>query len=101
MELTLAEELKLSLAGPDRVATATSVAGGYDVWEIDDAAIRPLDILEETLIMALPLSALHGRGEACDAPDEAASADSDETIRPFAGLRSAISDRDAGDETDP
>jgi uncharacterized metal-binding protein YceD (DUF177 family) len=101
MELSLAEELKLSLAGPDSVATATSAAGGYDVWEIDDATIRPLDILEEALIMALPLSALHGRGEACNAPDEGASADSDEAIRPFAGLRSAISDRDAGDETDP
>lgn len=100
MQLTLDEELKLLLAGADEARSAAAATGDHDVWEIDEATIRPLDILEEALIMAMPLSALHGSGERCDAPDDAVSAVSDETIRPFAGLRSTMSDRETGDETD-
>jgi uncharacterized protein len=100
MELLLDEELRLLLAGSGEGASAPDATGDYDVWEIDEATIRPLDILEEVLIMAMPLSALHGPGEGCDAPDDAAFADGGETIRPFAGLRSTISGREAGDDTD-
>jgi uncharacterized protein len=100
MQLTLDEELKLLLAGADEAASAESATGDHDVWEIDEATIRPLDILEEALIMAIPLSPLHGPGEGCDALDDAVSADSDETIRPFAGLRSTMSDGETGDGTD-
>jgi uncharacterized protein len=100
MQLTLDEELKVLLAGADDAASAKSAAGDHDVWEIDEATIRPLDILEEALIMAIPLSPLHGPGERCGALDDAVSADSDEKIRPFAGLRSTMTDRETGDGTD-
>jgi uncharacterized metal-binding protein YceD (DUF177 family) len=100
MQLTLDETLKLLLAGADEVVSAKGAGGDHSIWEIDEAAISPLDILEETLIMAMPLSALHGPGEGCDAAEDAVSAGSDETIRPFAGLRSTLSDRETGDETD-
>lgn len=96
MQLTLDEELKYLLASADEAASAEGAAGEHDVWEIDDTTIRPLDILEEALIMALPLSALHEAGEGCDALGDAASAQSDETIRPFAGLRSTMSDSETG-----
>jgi uncharacterized protein len=99
IQLELDEELKLLLAGADEAGSAEGASGDYDVWEIDEATIRPLDILEEALIMAMPLSALHGPGEGCDAPDDAVPAVSDVTIRPFAGLRSTMSDRESGDET--
>ncbi|MGH8167320.1 MAG: YceD family protein [Woeseiaceae bacterium] len=94
-ELALDVELKLLLAGPDDVVHAT---GDYEVWEIDEATIRPLDILEEALIMAMPLSALHGPGEDCVASAEAAPAAGDGTQRPFADLRSKISRSDDGEE---
>jgi uncharacterized protein len=100
MQLTLDEKLKLLLADASEAASAEGVSGDHSVWEIDEATIRPLDILEEALIMAIPLSALHGPGEGCDAADAVVSADSDETIRPFAGLRSTLSDRETGDGTD-
>jgi uncharacterized metal-binding protein YceD (DUF177 family) len=98
MHLTLDETLKLLLAGADEVASAKGAGSDFSIWEIDEAAISPLDILEETLIMAMPLSALHGPGEVCDVAEAAISVDSDETIRPFADLRSTLSDRETGDE---
>jgi len=100
MQLTLDEDLKLLLAGADEAASVEGATGDHDVWEIDGATIRPLDILEETLIMALPLSALHQPGEGCDATEDAVPAVSDERIRPFAGLRSTMSERQIEDETD-
>ena len=88
LELNLDVDLKLLLAGPDQVAHAT---GDYELWEIDEATIRPLDILEEALIMAMPLSAMHGPGESCDTPGETVPTESADTVRPFADLRSRIS----------
>jgi uncharacterized protein len=99
MELLLDEELKLLLAAPDAPAGAAVAAQDYDVWELDEATIRPLDILEEALIMAMPLSALHGPGEGCDASAGADLPVGVETNRPFAGLRSTISGRES-EETD-
>lgn len=96
MELVLEEELKLLLVPPGETA---GTAGDFEVWELDEATIRPLDILEEALIMAMPLSALHGPGENCDAPAEAEPTVSEETNRPFAGLRSQISGRNNGEKT--
>jgi uncharacterized metal-binding protein YceD (DUF177 family) len=100
MQLTLDEELKFLLAHADEATLAERAAGTHEVWEIDDVTIRPLDILDEALIMAMPLSALHGAGEGCDASHEAGPGDGNETIRPFAGLRSTLSDGDTGDGTD-
>jgi uncharacterized metal-binding protein YceD (DUF177 family) len=98
MELALDEELKWLLPAPGETAGACAT-GGFEVWEPDEATIRPLDILEEVLIMAMPLSAMHGPGEGCDAPAEARPPANVETNRPFAGLRSEISGRE-GSETD-
>jgi uncharacterized metal-binding protein YceD (DUF177 family) len=98
MELGLDEELKLLLVAPGRAADA---AGEFETWELDEATIRPIDILEEALIMAMPLAALHGPGQGCDAPADAEPTVSEETNRPFAGLRSQISGRDGDDTGSP
>ena len=99
MELACDEELKFLLVAPGESAAAAGAADDFEIWELDEATIRPLDILEEALIMAMPLSALHGPGEGCDAPADVGPAVSGETNRPFAGLRSQISGRDDGKET--
>ncbi|HEX5766474.1 MAG TPA: DUF177 domain-containing protein [Woeseiaceae bacterium] len=98
MELALDEELKLLLVAPGESAGAKGAADDFEIWELDEATIRPLDILEEALIMAMPLSALHERGQGCDAAVDAEPPVREETNRPFAGLRSQISGRD-GEET--
>lgn len=59
---------------------------GTETWELDEATVRPIDIVDEALVMALPLSARH---EDCETGivDEAIPED---TIRPFADLRSQM-----------
>jgi len=100
MELRLDEELKLLLVVPGESAGIPGAADEYETWELDEATVRPLDILEEALIMAMPLSALHAPGEGCDAPADTEPAISEgETNRPFAGLRSRISGRDEGEDS--
>jgi uncharacterized protein len=58
----------------------------YEVWELSEATLRPLDIVEELLIMALPFSAMHAESTACKALS-AEVADREETTKPFAALR--------------
>ena len=99
MELALDENLKLLPVAPGESAGAAGAADDFEIWELEEATIRPIDILEEALIMAMPLSALHGPGEGCDAPADEEPALSEETNRPFAGLRSQISGRDEGEDT--
>ena len=45
-------------------------ADGYDefeVWELEESLLRPQDIVEEMLTMALPFSAMHAESGACKA----------------------------------
>ncbi len=85
-QLELNIEPKLLLLGSDQVAD------GYDefeVWELDVETIRPQDIVEELLIMALPFSAMHDNASDCKVLSsvEADSEKSEELLRPFAALR--------------
>ena len=62
---------------------------GYDdheVWELEEKLLRPRDIVEELLIMALPFSAMHTESAACRTLS--AEGDSAEKMTtPFAALR--------------
>ena len=67
-------------------------AEGYDeheVWELEEQDLRPGDIVEELLVMALPFSAMHVESASCKAlysePRE-----QDEKTRPFAALRAQM-----------
>lgn len=65
-------------------------ADGYDdheVWELDETLLRPQDIVEELLIMALPFSAMHTESAACKALTAAEEAGAAEMTTPFASLR--------------
>ena len=66
----------------------------YEVWEHDEETLRPVDIVEEALIMALPLAAMHASPDDCGVLVRA-SADNDvDVARPFAGLRSLLENSD-------
>ena len=58
----------------------------YEVWELLDDTLRPQDIVEELLIMAMPFAAMHSDSAACKAlsPKESGN---EEMTRPFAALR--------------
>lgn len=61
----------------------------YEVWELEESVFQPLDIVEELLIMALPLAAMHGDMESCRALPLPVS-DRQERTTPFANLRSQM-----------
>jgi uncharacterized metal-binding protein YceD (DUF177 family) len=67
---------------------------GYEVWEMGDERLRPLDLIEEILIMELPFSTVHVDDTACKAVGTADSDGSGEMIRPFADLKAQMGKKD-------
>ncbi len=60
----------------------------YEVWELEEPLLRPQDIVEELLIMALPFAAMHAETASCRALTDAAPEDTgEEMTTPFAALR--------------
>jgi uncharacterized protein len=64
----------------------------FEVWELDEDTVCPLDLVEEALIMALPLSAMHPPGAACSSPAASGDEAQEKTVRPFANLRQILND---------
>ena len=86
-ELPLEVEFRLLLGGDveDDVR--------YETWELDEDTFRPLDLVEEALIMAMPLAALHVDDAVCKQPAAIAEA-ARETTQPFAMLKSQMERKD-------
>ena len=62
---------------------------GYENWELEDDKLRPLDLVDELLVMALPFAALHDEAS-CRRAAAATDAVSEEPLRPFADLRAQM-----------
>ena len=63
---------------------------GYDdheVWELEEKLLRPRDIVEELLIMALPFSAMHTESAACRTLSAETEDSAEKMTTPFAALR--------------
>ena len=65
----------------------------YEIWELEEEKLRPLDLVEEALIMSMPLVAMHVDDETCHKA-ETPVADSGEKIRPFASLKAQMKTED-------
>ncbi len=90
--LMLGADLKLLFSGPGQGADASP---DYEVWELDEAALRPLDVVDEALVMIMPLAAMHESEEDCGPLAKQAAAGKEEAqVRPFADLKSQMRDRD-------
>lgn len=61
-----------------------------EVWELAEDTIRPLDIVEEALIMALPLSPVHSSQDLCGPLADNVASEKSDTVRPFADLKSQM-----------
>lgn len=74
--------LRLVFAEPGR---SVEERDGYELWELDERTLCPLAVVDEALVMALPLSAKHEDATCCVAvaPQECG----EEMTRPFAALR--------------
>ncbi|MEJ2297842.1 MAG: DUF177 domain-containing protein [Woeseiaceae bacterium] len=60
----------------------------YDVWELEEPLLRPQDIVDELLVMALPFAAAHAESASCRALTDDGQQDAGEdTTTPFAALR--------------
>ncbi|MGB5630554.1 MAG: YceD family protein [Woeseiaceae bacterium] len=59
----------------------------FEVWELEDILLRPLDLVEELLIMALPFSAMHVDSASCKALSPPVKESAEEMTTPFAALR--------------
>jgi uncharacterized metal-binding protein YceD (DUF177 family) len=98
-------ELKLSIEPQLLLLDAEEVAEGFEdieVWELDERAVRPQDIVEELLIMAMPLSAMHDNTTECKAlvsADSSADEDIEELVNPFANLRSQMKQNEKDSDT--
>jgi uncharacterized protein len=64
----------------------------YEVWELEEPLLRPLDIVEELLIMALPLSAMHVESASCRALSAGEQQGAEEMTTPFAALREQMAE---------
>ena len=86
MQLPLVVDLQL-LFGED--ASVPAGDGSYEVWELEEEELRLLDLVEEALIMAMPLAAMHVDSKTCHGP-EVVEDDRGERIQPFAALKSRM-----------
>lgn len=62
----------------------------YEVWELTEKTVLPLDIVEEALLIAMPFTALHECSAQCGTLAPEISPESAETVRPFAGLKAQL-----------
>ncbi len=88
-ELSLNAQLKLLLPMPGGEATAFEE---YEIWETAEDTVRPLDIVDEALIMVMPLSAAHDDSAMCGPLAKKLLAEEPGKVRPFADLKSKMRD---------
>jgi uncharacterized metal-binding protein YceD (DUF177 family) len=74
---------------PTTVEQGVSAGVDFELWELDDETVCPAEIVEEVLIMAMPLSAMHDSAAACGGY-EPAGEPPEQTTRPFAELRAQL-----------
>lgn len=86
MVVSLRAELKYLLADGEY--------DDFEVWELEERTLRPIDIVDEALVMAIPLSVLHVDSENCRrvTVDEEPA---EEKIRPFAALRAQMDEENS------
>ena len=84
--LMLSAELRLLLTTAGQGVTA---GADFEIWELDEDRLCPAEIVEEALIMAMPLSAMHEAAEACGGY-EPADEQVEQTTRPFAALKERL-----------
>ncbi len=87
--LLLATEFRLLFGDAGQAAGEQD---GYEWWELVDDTVRPIDVVDEALVMAMPLSAMHGTTDGCVDVEVAAEAVA-EAVTPFSALKAQLQDR--------
>ncbi len=66
---------------------------GLEVWELEEATLRPLDLVDEALVISVPMIVMHEDEDGCSAMTAEAE-DAEDKIRPFAALREQMEQLD-------
>ena len=80
LELPLSVPLRLALIPAGGKAAQVD---GYEDWELSGVTVCPIEVVEEALLMALPLSTMHPTG----CTEISVESDTAELTTPFASLR--------------
>src|SRR5690606_30790265 len=88
-ELALGTDFRLLFSGPGGPADESL---DYEVWELEESVVRPLDVLDEALVMAMPFAPVHVSEAECGPLARQATTGRNEGSRPFAGLRERMRD---------
>lgn len=64
----------------------------FELWELDEDRLRPADIVEESLILAMPMAAMHADLKVCSASVPGEPVQNENKVRPFATLKSQMQD---------
>jgi len=90
-EVAIETELNMVLLQQRQASKAAEHGfSDFEVWELDEDTIQPLDIVEEALIMALPLSPVHPSRDLCGPLADNVVQERSDIVRPFADLKSQM-----------
>ncbi|MEJ2601824.1 MAG: YceD family protein [Gammaproteobacteria bacterium] len=95
MELELEADIAFLL--PDE-ETGAEALPGFEVWATDGRGVRLLDVVEEELLLSVPLALVHEDESRCRrlARDFEADETEPETQRPFGALKALMKDEGQG-----
>jgi len=61
-----------------------------DIWELAEKTMRPIDVVEEVLIMAIPMPVMHESADECGPLLQEFSPTANDMTRPFADLKAQL-----------
>ena len=82
---TLNTELCVELLGPHE-----QVPAELETWELEEITFRPVDIVDEALVMDMPLSPMQAISECPAEEADDQPQDREDTVKPFADLRAQM-----------
>ena len=88
------EPMVVSLCAEMKYLLADGEYDDYEVWELEESTLRPIDIVDEALVMAIPMSVLHVYSKDCRRMT-ASQEPAEDKIRPFAALRAQMDEENS------
>ena len=89
-ELPVAADIDLLLRAADPNPRDSVQAGDVEIWELDSDRMRLVDLVEESLVMAMPLAPMHESTDDCGPLVRDMAEIEDTMTRPFADLRTRM-----------
>jgi uncharacterized protein len=89
-------DISIRIVFADRAAADEALMeSDAETWELDEDTVRPLDIVEESVIMALPLAPVHASSSECGPLAGSIAVSAPDKVRPFADLKTRMDESQA------